>query len=143
MSSHKSSHVCNYSQEQLFDLVVNIESYPEFLPWCKKAEIIKTKGNIIIAELTIEFAGISQSYTSKITHDRPKTINVEMIEGPFSYLRNNWQFEAQNNGQTKIRFEIDFKFSSKILETLMGVIFDRTVSKLTEAFLKRAEQLYP
>ena len=142
MYYHKISRTCNYTPAQLFALVIDIESYPDFLPWCKKAQIIKTKENIIIAQLTIEFAGIAQSYTSKVTHTLPNKIAVEMIDGPFVYLFNNWQFDEQENGLTTIDFEIDFKFSSKILETLIGVIFDKTVTKLTEAFLKRADHIY-
>lgn len=142
MPHHKSRHFCNYTPKQLFALVLDIQSYPEFLPWCKKAKIIKNINNTIIAELTIEFAGVSQSYISKVTHQQPNIIEVEMLEGPFSYLVNKWSFEQVNKMQSEINFEIDFKFTSKILETLMGVVFDKTVSKLTEAFLERAQDLY-
>lgn len=142
MPRHKSHHICSYSQQELFALVIDIESYPKFLPWCKDAKIIKQKDNIIIAKLVIEFSNITQSYISKVTFNQPSKIEVEMIEGPFNYLYNKWSFMGLEDGNTKLKFEIDFKFSSKILENLIGLVFDKSVSKLTDAFLSRAAELY-
>jgi len=142
MSHHKSQHVCNYTTKQLYDLVIDVESYPDFLPWCTRVEIIRSKGNIIIAEMVIEFANITQSYTSKVTFEEPHKIEVEMIEGPFNYLYNKWIFTELPSGETNLQFEIDFKFNSKLLEKLIALMFDRAVSKLTDAFLKRAEKKY-
>jgi coenzyme Q-binding protein COQ10 len=142
MPRHSKSHICKYTPEELFALVIDIESYPKFLPWCKGARIIKRNNEHIIAELMIEFAGLSHTYTSRVTFSHPHSITVDAIEGPFHYLTNIWKFDPINENETLLSFVIDFKFRSKVLDTMIGVVFDKTVKKLTQAFLERAKILY-
>ena len=142
MSYHKTEIISDFPADKLFELVLDIESYPIFLPWCKSAKILKRKNNIIIADLVIEFKNICESYTSKVIFNRSDSIDVEMIEGPFKFLLNKWRFSQTDDGKTLLYFEIDFQFNSIILEALIGIFFDRAVEKLACAFLQRADILF-
>ena len=141
MSYHKTQIITDFSIERLFDLVIDIEAYPEFLPWCKSAKILKQTDDFIIADLVIEFKSIRESYRSKVTFIKPDSIDVEMIEGPFRYLNNKWRFSKTQDDKTLLYFEIDFKFNSIILEKIIGIFFDRTVEKLASSFIQRAEHI--
>jgi coenzyme Q-binding protein COQ10 len=138
MPKHHTNLVTDFSSEDLFNLVLDIQSYPEFLPWCKSAEIIKQTDNIIIAKLNIEFKNINESYTSKVTFEKYNAINVEMVEGPFKFLHNKWQFTKLTSGKTLLTFVIDFQFSSYIMDKLIGIFFDKAVEKMALAFIQRA-----
>ena len=95
MPSHRETRFLPYSPEQVFDLVADIERYPEFLPWCRGARVRSRKGNVIVADLMIGFRMIREHYTSKVVLDRPTRIDVEYgHEGPFRKLENHWTFRA-------------------------------------------------
>jgi coenzyme Q-binding protein COQ10 len=136
-----------FSPDQLFDLVADIEKYPEFLPWCRAARILKREENVVHAELVICFKSFCESYTSRVVMHRPTgvasegKIEVEMVQGPFDFLMNHWKFIPDKSG-TKIDFFIDFRFRSKILEKLVGSLFAKANSKMVEAFRTRAESIY-
>lgn len=130
-----------YHKADLYNLVLDIESYPEFIPWCKAARIISRKNDEIIAELVIEFKGFTEKYQSKITtniQDKTHIISVEAISGPFEHLSNIWKFTEENE-QTKVDFFIDFKLKSFFLEQIIGIFFMKAAEKMIDAFEKRAE----
>lgn len=131
-----------FSKEQLFDLVLDIESYPEFLPWCKAARILPRDGDDIYADLVLNFKGFTEKYTSKITYNKPHSISVEMVEGPFEYLVNNWNFNIISENCTEIDFFIDFRFKSRIFELMIGAMFEKAQKKMAGAFLERANKIY-
>lgn len=146
---HKEIQYSRYLPRQLFDLVLDIEKYPEFLPWCSDARILKSESNIILCELGIRFQTFHTKYTSKIEYHIPNDINeeyvikVEMIEGPFKYLNNFWRFKFdQQKIRTKIDFEIDFCFNSTMLQKLMRLLFKRALVAMIAVFKKRAELVY-
>lgn len=141
MPSHSEQKILPYSAEQHFDLVVDIEKYPEFLPWCRAARVLERKEGEIRAELVISFAHMTERYTSCVVMNRPHAIDVTMVKGPFEHLVNRWKFTAMENG-TQIDFFIDFKFKSKILEKLIGSMFSKATDKMIDAFDARAKQLY-
>lgn len=148
MVAHSEVSYSPYLPEQLFTLVADIERYPEFLPWCSAARIQSKKGNIWVADLVITFKAFNEKYTSRVTLQEPDpltkegSILVEMISGPFTHLHNQWKFYPATDGGTRIEFELDFKFRSAILETLIGFMFENALRKMTEAFSKRAEAMY-
>lgn len=149
MHTHQEKVFSPYSKEQLFALVMDIEKYPEFLPWCSSAKIIeKASDEQLYADLTINFKRFFHSYTSKITISESKTlsehfyeINVEMTKGPFKKLVNKWRFDDTENG-SYISFFIDLELKSSFFNVMLGFIFDHSYKKMLKAFQNRAEQLY-
>jgi coenzyme Q-binding protein COQ10 len=141
MLSHRETQFSPYSPEQLFDLVADIEKYPQFLPWCRAARVIERKEGEMLAELIISFMHLTERYTSRVVLNRPHSIDVNMTEGPFEHLVNQWRFKPKDGG-TEIEFFIDFKFRSRILEKMIGPLFSKATDKMTTAFQARARQIY-
>lgn len=142
MPTHAKIEFVSHSPEQVFDLVADIERYPEFLPWCQGARIRSRTEDTVLADLIIGFKGITERYTSRVTFDRNKMIiNVDYENGPFKHLKNHWKFfEAE--GGCNIDFYIDFEFKSRLLQTLIGAVFNEAVHKMVAAFKKRADEVY-
>ncbi len=135
---------CN--KNQLIDLVLDIEKYPEFVPFCLNAHIYekKNEGDIttIIADLTIGKGPFKDTYKSDVKFNKlDSTINVTNIGGPLNHLKNTWHFEEQKNG-TEISFNIDFEIENKFLNIVMTKSFQFGLDKIADAFQKRAEELF-
>ncbi len=142
MPRHAETRHLPYRPEQLFDLVADVGSYPEFLPWCTAARIRSRSETLLIADLVIGFKGISERFTSRVQLDRPGLfIDVDYEKGPFKHLDNRWKFTAEEGG-CLVDFKVDFEFRSRILETLIGVVFTEAVRKMVSAFETRADALY-
>lgn len=148
MPFHSDQQHSPYTPEQLFDMVADIEKYPEFLPWCRAARIVRREANRLEAELVISFKNFTESYVSEVVLKRPDSashnggeIKVSMLQGPFEYLTNLWRFVPEAGG-TRIDFEVDFKFRSRMLDMLVGGLFGKATSKMSQAFKTRAEYLY-
>lgn len=141
MPRHAETRLLPYTPEQLFALVVDIERYPEFLPWCVAARIRERRANLITADLVIGFRMFRERFTSRVTLDPPERIDVAYTEGPFRYLRNHWSF-APAEGGCLVDFFVDFEFSSRLLQKLIGVVFTEAVRRMVAAFERRARQLY-
>jgi coenzyme Q-binding protein COQ10 len=142
MPTHAERRHLPYRADQLFDLVADVERYPEFLPWCTGARIRERKDNVIVADLLIGFRMVRERFTSTVTLGRPGRIDVAYSEGPFKYLENHWTFEPQPDGSCVIDFYVDFEFRSKMLQRLIGVLFNEAVRRMVGAFEGRAKQLY-
>ncbi len=146
MPSFNETRTVPYTVEQLYDLVLDIEKYPEFLPWCAAVRVHSRTEQEMVAEVVISFKAFSENYTSRITFKPPNnsedaTIAVEAISGPFAYLHNLWQFSRPSN-ETIVQFNIDFRFKSSLLERVMGMFFAKACEKMMAAFMARAEVLY-
>lgn len=147
MPTHSEVRHSPYTPRQLHDLVVDIEHYPEFLPWCRAARVTRRLDNHFVGELIISFSHMTERYASKVTPKPPVgdsegSIEVELVSGPFHHLFNHWRFVPAANGGTDIHFAVDFQFKSKILDTLIGGLFTRAVEKMGAAFIARADVLY-
>ncbi len=142
MPTHAEKRKMPYSPEQMFNLVADVEKYPEFLPWCVAARVRKREGNLMVADLMIGFKMIRERFTSKVIMDRPHRVDVTYTEGPFKYLNNHWIFLPAEDGGTIIDFYVDFEFRSKMLQAIIGALFGEAVSLMVSAFEKRARQLY-
>jgi coenzyme Q-binding protein COQ10 len=142
MPTHAEKRLLPYTPEQLFDLVADVERYPEFLPWAVAARIRSREGNVITADLMIGFKMFRERFTSRIVLDRPRRIDVSYTEGPFKYLNNHWVFEPMPGGGTCIDFFVDFEFRSVLLQRLIGMLFNEAVRRMVQAFETRARQLY-
>tara|TARA_B100000073_G_scaffold258952_1_gene218845 strand:+ start:155 stop:604 length:450 start_codon:yes stop_codon:yes gene_type:complete len=133
-------------KEDLIKLVLDIEKYPEFIPFCYDAKIyesVETKKNIkIIADLTIGKGPFKDTYKSNVTFNKNEnSIYVENIDGPLNHLENSWLFKEQNKA-TEVSFDIDFEIKNKFLNTIMSASFQFGLENIADAFQKRAEKLF-
>ncbi|HWK47323.1 MAG TPA: type II toxin-antitoxin system RatA family toxin [Stellaceae bacterium] len=142
MSKYAEQRVLPYTPEQMFDLVADVEKYPQFLPWCMAARIRHRDGNEISADLAIGFKMYRERFTSRVTLERPGAIHVTYSDGPFKYLQNEWRFEPLPGGRCRIDFYVDFEFKSRMLQKLIEVLFSEAVRRMVAAFEGRAKQLY-
>jgi coenzyme Q-binding protein COQ10 len=134
--------------DQMFDLVADVERYPEFVPLCQAVKIRQRKNNpdgteTVIADMTVSFKLVKETFTSEVTLDREHLkILVRYLKGPFSNLENRWTFEAKGEEACDVGFFIAYEFKSKMLATLMGAMFDAAFGRFSAAFEKRADMIY-
>jgi coenzyme Q-binding protein COQ10 len=140
--AHTEKRIVPYTPEQMFDLVAGVERYPEFLPWCLAARVRSRDGNVLVADLVIGFKMVRERYTSRVVLDRPRQIDVEYLEGPLKHLNNHWVFTPHESGGTTVDFSVDFEFRSRLLQSLIGVLFHEALRRLVAAFEERARRLY-
>lgn len=147
MVEHKEIHTLNFYPKDLFNIVLDIESYPEFIPWCEAARVYNVKKDQFEADLIIGYSALNAKYTSKVKFSPPKNkqshciINVDLVKGPFNHLVNNWEFKWDSKlKQTVVHFYIRFEFDSKIFQTILNPIFEKAITKMITAFKKRAEE---
>lgn len=136
-----------HSATDMFDLVANVEAYPQFLPLCESLVVRSRRQDgsreILVATMTIAYKLIRESFTTKVVLDREgMTIRAEYLDGPFSHLENVWRFEPHGRGDCIVYFDIDYAFRSRMLGVVMGAVFDRAFRKFTEAFEERADEVY-
>jgi len=137
-----------HSASDMFDLVADMEKYPAFVPLCSALKIRsrtdKGEGvSVVIAEMTVAYKMIRQSFTTRDTLDRPNLkILIEYLDGPFSRLQNRWTFRPTDENTCEVEFFIDYEFRSRTLAMLMGAMFDAAFHKFSAAFEKRADEVY-
>ena len=143
MMKHAEQRLLGYRPEQLFDLVADVERYPEFLPWCIGARIRERSESLLVADLVIGFKLIRERFTSRVTMDRPHLgIETAYADGPFKHLSNCWRFEPTPDGGCRIDFYVEFEFRSAVLQKLIGLLFHEAVKRMVGAFETRARALY-
>lgn len=141
MPTHAERRFLPFRPDQLFDLVADVERYPEFLPWCMAVRIRERGENMLVADLVIGFRMVRERFTSRVTLSPPERIDVEYTEGPLRHLNNHWIFEPAPNGCI-IDFYVDFEFRSRVLQKLIGTLFNEAVKRMVAAFESRARKLY-
>ncbi len=132
----------NYSAEQMFKLVDRVEDYPEFLPWCGGVEVDERHGDKLKAKLKINYHGLKQSFTTENTNTPPSSMTMHLVEGPFKHFEARWNFKALREDACKIEFDMQYEFSSRILESVIGPVFSMIANSFVDSFCKRAEQIY-
>jgi len=143
MITHSEQRLLGYRPEQMYDLVADIERYPEFLPWCIGARIRERKENLVVADLIIGFKMIRERFTSRVHLDREHlAIEVAYADGPFKQMTNRWRFEPTPDGGCRIDFYVAFEFRSAMLQRLIGMLFHEAVRRMVGAFEARAQKLY-
>lgn len=142
MPRHRERKSLPYTPTQLFDLVSDIESYPQFLPWCVGARVVESSEQEVVADLVIGFKMFRERFRSKVTLKRPGNIHVDYIRGPLKYLHNDWKFSDNDQGGTTIDFSVDFEFKNRIFEKVVGSLFSEAVRRMVGAFEKRAHEIY-
>lgn len=141
MPTHAEKRVLRYTPEQLFALVADVRRYPEFLPWCVGARVISQTEDRLVADLTIGFKLFRESFRSEVHLERPHDVHVQYLNGPFRYLNNHWKFTPHPHG-TQVEFFVDFEFRSRLLQAVIGTVFNEAVRLMVRAFERRAMQLY-
>jgi ribosome-associated toxin RatA of RatAB toxin-antitoxin module len=136
------SAIVPYSPAQMFDLVADLERYPEFLPWCAAARLIERDARHLRGSLTMAQGPLQGSFTTRNQLDYPRSMSLELEEGPFSDLQGEWQFEALGEGGCRISLEMRFAFASRVKDALLGVIFEQSCNRLVDAFVQRAAMIY-
>jgi coenzyme Q-binding protein COQ10 len=131
-----------YSPQQLYDLVIDIESYPDFLPWCVDARITQQDPDYLLADVTAGYLFLTETYTSKVTYDPYYAIQAEYIKGPFKHLRNDWEFISHPQG-CELKFYVDFEFANGFFNKLANHVLIEVTERMVEAFIARARHIYP
>lgn len=136
------TYVMPYTPEQVFDVVADVRRYPEFLPWCKGARILSSDATTMTADLIIGYGPFNETFTSKVTFDRPHAIHVDYVKGPLNQLSTDWTFKSLDDGKaTEITVCVDFDFKTFILRKLMESVFEQAFSTLSDAFTKRTREI--
>ena len=142
MTSHAEIKYLPYTAKEMFDLVADISSYPEFLPWCIGSTVIKKRDtNNFDAKLKVGYKAIDEEYISRVSGDYLKEISSNAISGPFKLLESKWKFNKVNDF-CEVEFSIRYEFKSFLLGKLMGALFKKASEKMFQAFQDRAKNLY-
>ena len=142
MALVEKSVLVGYSAQQMFNLVDNVEKYPEFLPWCGGASVDSHSERVTHATLHIDYH-VKHSFTTQNTVEPPHLIEMELLDGPFQHLDGCWRFTPLGDAACKVEFRLHYEFSSKLLEKLLGPIFHHVANSFVDAFTRRAEKVYP
>ena len=142
-SVHKSVLIW-YTAQEMFDLVIDVERYPEFLPWCSHGAVLERSELGMVAEVGIAFKGVKQTFTTRNEHVPGREVKLHLVKGPFSSLEGVWTFTPVGDEQRACRIDLkmNYGFSNKLLATLVGPVFDKIASSFVDAFVQRAEQVY-
>lgn len=131
-----------YSDRQMFDLVKDVERYPEFLPWCSGAERLSDDGQQICGRIEVSRMGIHQSFTTCNQYEAPRRMSIELVEGPFRKLHGAWEFQALREDACKVVLKLEFEFSGHLINAAFGKVFHQIANTLVESFCKRAKEVY-
>ena len=138
---HKSVFL-GYSAEQMFTLVDQVEDYPIFLPWCGGVEVRSREENQLVATLHINYHGIRQSFTTENVNAAPDSITMKLVDGPFRQLNGVWLFKPLRSDACKIDFELNYEFSNRLIEGVIGPVFNLIANSFVDSFCQRAEAVY-
>lgn len=136
-----------HAATDMFDLVADVEKYPQFVPLCTalvvKSRMQKDDITILVADMKIAYKVISETFTSRVSLDRPNLkILVEYLSGPFKRMQNRWSFHAAHDGTSDVEFFIEYEFKSRAFALLMGTVFDAAFRRFATAFEQRADEVY-
>ncbi|WP_018981945.1 type II toxin-antitoxin system RatA family toxin [Salinimonas chungwhensis] len=142
MPTIQRSALVNYSAKAMYDLVNDVDAYPEFLPGCKDSKVVAREGDMMKASLLVAKAGVRQWFTTKNTLDPARHIHMQLVEGPFKRLTGGWTFSPLSDEACKIELNLEFEFTNKLTEMAFGKIFNALAASMVKAFTERAKQVY-
>lgn len=142
MKSVERSALVPHPSARLYALVADIESYPQFLPWCSTATIQVREPHCVEATIGIDFRGIRQSFTARNTLEAEQAITIALVRGPFRSLNGLWRFRELAPAACKVELQMRYEFASALLERLAGPVFNHIAITLVDAFIRRADSLY-
>ncbi|HET7867122.1 MAG TPA: type II toxin-antitoxin system RatA family toxin [Burkholderiaceae bacterium] len=145
MKQVKKSILLWYTAREMYDLVLNVREYPQFMPWCERAEVLEESDQGMTARLYLSYRGVRQSFTTRNTHAASRSVAMHLVDGPFSRLDGHWEFvpvgEATANA-CRIHFQMNYTFANTALELVVSPVFDRIANTFVDAFVERAERVY-
>jgi ribosome-associated toxin RatA of RatAB toxin-antitoxin module len=127
---------------RMYELVIDVRKYPEFLPWCGGVEIFEESEEILEAKIHVKFKGLNQFFHTRNINIRPTSIEMNFVDGPFKKFHGSWKFTALREDACKIEFQLNYEFESMILEKIVGPVFHMIAGTFVEGFIKRADSLY-
>ena len=142
MAKVEKSVLIERSAAQMFNLVDAVESYPEFLPWCSRTCVDYRDERKTVATLHISYLKVKSHFTTENDKDFPVRMSLKLVGGPFRRLEGLWQFKPLAENACKIEFELSYDFSNKVFEKVIGPVFNQIATTMTEAFVKRANDIY-
>ncbi len=131
-----------FSAQQMFDVVNDIESYSQYLPWCVASEVLEQSETQVVAKLDIARGGMRQSFTTRNELDAPHHMSMSLLEGPFSMLQGDWYFKQLGDEGCKVEMSLCFDFDNRLMNAALGQVFSVAADKLVDAFCARAESIY-
>ncbi len=131
-----------FSAQQMYDLVAHCEAYPAFLPWCAGGRILEQNGDMLSAELCIDFKGIKQAFSTRNRNVPGRSIDMELLSGPFKSLQGHWRFTPLDDQGCRVDFQLEYHFSSSLFEKVIGPVFAHITATFVDAFVARAEAIY-
>ena len=126
----------------MYALVSDIETYPDFLPWCTKTNILQQHGDSLTASVSVSMGKIKQSFTTRNVMKEDDSINMKLVEGPFKELVGHWQFRDDANGKCSVSLDMQFEFKNKIVKHAFGAAFKKITDSMVDAFIERARVVY-
>ena len=138
---HKSALV-PYQPSQMYDLVDDIASYAEFLPWCSKSTVLKREADSVDASLEIKYSKLHKAFTTRNLNTPNQVIEMTLLDGPFKHLHGKWLFIPLGEAGTKVELQLEFEFASKLMDMTVGPVFSHIANSLVDAFTKRAKEVY-
>lgn len=142
MATVSRSALVMHSAQQMYDLVVDVDSYREFLPWCGDSRVLKQEGNEVEACILISKAGIERAFTTRNRMEPGRLVEIRLVEGPFKHLDGHWRFHPLREDACKVTLDLEYEFSSKIFTVAFGSVFTQIANTLVDVFVKRAKELY-
>lgn len=142
MATVEKSVLVHFSTQQMFDLVRNVADYPSFLPWCGAGSVEPQEANVERASVEIAFKGVKQAFCTLNRLTPHQEIHMTLVDGPFSHLEGTWHFLELTPEACKVHFRLEYEFSSKMLEQLVGPVFTSLANSFVDSFIKKAESLY-
>ena len=131
-----------HSAQEMFELVNDVDRYHEFLPWCSGSRVLKREGNIAIASVDISFKGLNKSFTTRNELIEYQRTNMSLVDGPFSELSGHWGFSEISETASRIRLELGFDFSNRLVAGVVGPVFRIIADSMVDAFCGRADEIY-
>ena len=142
MYTHTETKILPYTARQMFDLVIAVDQYPVFLPWCIGARINERKAGELNADVIVGYKMFREKFTSRVLFSSPHNIEVDYLKGPLRHLQNRWTFTDRGGKECLVNFHVEFDFHSPMFQKLLDQFFDRAISKMVTAFETRAASLY-
>lgn len=136
------SALVSYSAAGMFELVNDIEAYPQFLPWCRQSQVLSRDADLIRASIEIAYKSLNKTFTTQNRLQHNKMIEMRLVEGPFKHLEGFWRFEALDEAACKVSLDLEFEFSNRLVGLAMGPIFTQIANTLVDSFVKRANDVY-
>lgn len=131
-----------YTAYEMFCLVDDVEAYPEFLPWCNDAEVHKRTDDVVEATLELHKGSVSNHFTTRNTRHVHEAIDIALVGGPFRHLQGGWKFQDLGENGCKVSLELEFQFSSMMIDLMFGHFFEETCNSLVDAFTRRAPAVF-